>query len=65
MSMMEFNAEEVAVCKVEIPSNEVLRQIYFLRIYQIFSINNSSNIDFSWQLECGYGPLQMYFKRDF
>ena len=36
----------VAVCGVPIFSNEMLYQIYFLRIYEIFNINNSSNLDY-------------------
>ena len=45
-------------------SNELLCQIYFLGMYEIFKINNSWNMDFSWQLEYGYGPLQIYFMDD-
>ena len=43
--MTEFNVKEVAVCRVVIFSNEMLRQIYFLGIKEIFNINNSSNLD--------------------
>ena len=43
---MEFNVKEAAVCRVAIISNEVIRQIYFLGVYEIFSINNISNLDY-------------------
>ena len=36
---------QLAVCRVAIISKEVLRQIYFLGIYEIFDIN-SSNLDY-------------------
>ena len=40
--MTEFNAKEVAVCRVAIFLNEVLHQICLLGIYEIFNINNTS-----------------------
>ena len=43
---MEFNVEEVTVYKGAVFSNEVLPQIYFLGIYEIFNINNSTNLDY-------------------
>ena len=43
--MTAFNVKEVAVCRVAIISNEMLRQIFILGIYEIFNINNSSNLD--------------------
>ena len=46
MSVTEFNVKEVAACRVAIFSNEVLRQIYFLGIYEIFNKNNNSNLDY-------------------
>ena len=52
ISMMEFNVKEVAVCRAAIFSNEVLHQIYFLGIYQIFNTNNSLNLNY-----------QMWFKQ--
>ena len=44
--MTEFDVKEVAVCRVAIFSNEVLRHIYFSGIYELFNINNSSNLDY-------------------
>ena len=44
--MTEFNVKEVAACRVAIISNGVLRQIYFLGIYEIFNINDSSNLEY-------------------
>ena len=46
ISVTEFNVKEVPVCRVAIFSNEVLPQIYFLGMYEIFNINNSSNLDY-------------------
>ena len=37
----EFTVREVTVCKVAVFLKEVSRQIYFLGIYEIFSITNS------------------------
>ena len=48
MCVMKFNVKEVAVCKVAIISNEVLCQIYFLGICEIFNINNNSNMGLMW-----------------
>ena len=42
---MEFNVKEVAVCRVALFSNEVIHQVFFLGIYLIFNIDNSSNLD--------------------
>ena len=49
---MEFTVKEVAAWRVASFLIEVLHQIYFLGIYQIFNINNSSNLDY-----------QMWFKQ--
>ena len=46
ISVTEFNVKEVTVFRVAIISNQVLRQIYFQGIYEIFNINNSSNLDY-------------------
>ena len=44
--MTKFNVKKVAMYRVAIILNEVLRQIYILGIYEIFNINNSSNLDY-------------------
>ena len=45
VSVREFTFKEVAVFRVAICLNGALRQMYFKEIYEIFNINNSSNID--------------------
>ena len=58
--MTEFNVKEVTVCRVAIylfififiiliVFEKVLRQIYFLGIYEVFNTNNSSKI---WTTKC-------------
>ena len=48
MSMMEFTAKEITVFRIVIFLNEALCQIKnFLGIYKIFTITNSTNLDFS------------------
>ena len=48
--MTEFNVKEVAVCRVATFSKKMLRQIYFLGIYEIFNINNASMLGSKVQL---------------
>ena len=50
ISVTEFNAKKVSVCRVTIFSNEVLRQIYFLGIYEIFNVINASMLRSKVQL---------------
>ena len=41
-----FNIKEVAVRRVETSSNEVLRQICLLGIWERFTVSNSSSLDY-------------------
>ena len=43
--MTEFPVKKATVCRVAVFSNEVLRQIYFLGVYEMFIMTNSSNMD--------------------
>ena len=51
--MTEFNIKKVAVFRVAIFLNKVLRQIYFLGIYKIFNINDSSNLGYKMWIKQG------------
>ena len=44
ISATESTVNYVAVCRAAIFLNEVLRQIYFLGIYEIFNFTNISNL---------------------
>ena len=43
--MTEFTVKKVAVFRVATFLNNALQQIYFLGIYKIFNITNSTNLD--------------------